>query len=154
MIATFERLSAHEVVFRRLLEAPPEQVWKIWSDPDHLRHWFGPAGFRLTTLEFTFVPGGVWRFLMHPPDGSDIPNRIVFREVVPPSKLVYENSWDRPGAPLDFTVVVRFEADGPRTRLSIHMTFRDAAAMKTAVETYGVLEGGVETLERLASCLG
>jgi uncharacterized protein YndB with AHSA1/START domain len=151
--STVERPSDHEVVFRRLLDAPAELAWKIWSDPEHLRHWFGPAGFTLTTLEFDFVPGGVWRFVMHAPDGTDNPNRVVFREIVPTSRLVYENSWDRPGAPLDFLVVVTFEPEGRRTRFSIRMTFRDARAMKTAVEMYGVLPGGIETLDKVVRYL-
>jgi activator of Hsp90 ATPase-like protein len=60
-ISTAERPSDREVVFHRLLDAPRELVWKVWSDPEHLHHWFGPAGFTLTTLEFAFVPDGVWR---------------------------------------------------------------------------------------------
>jgi uncharacterized protein YndB with AHSA1/START domain len=90
---------------------------------------------------------------MHGPDGTDYPNRVVFREIDAPRRLVYDNGWDLPGAPLDFTVVVTFVPDGARTRLSIHMTYRDAESMKTAVERYGVLEGGVQTLERIAEYL-
>lgn len=150
---SLERPSDHEVVFHRRLDAPPELVWKIWSDPEHLRHWFGPAGFTLTTLEFAFVPGGVWRFVMHAPDGTDNPNRVVYREITPLARLVYENSWDRPGAPLLFTAVVSLEPVETGTDFSIRLIFRDAADLKTAVEIYGVLPGGVETLERLAGYL-
>jgi len=99
------------------------------------------------------VPDGVWRFIMHGPDGTDYPNRVVFREIVPPSRLVYQNGWDLPGAPLDFVVVVTLLPEAQRTRFTIHMTFRDAAAMKTAVESYGVLQGGTQTLDRLAQYL-
>ena len=78
----------------------------IWTELRHLHRWWGPAGFTTTTHEFAFVPGGVWRFVMHGPDGTDYPNRIVFREIDPPARIVYENGWDLPGVPLDFTVVV------------------------------------------------
>jgi uncharacterized protein YndB with AHSA1/START domain len=149
-----DRPSDREVVFSRLVDAPRELVWEIWSDPRHLHEWYGPAGYTTTTHEFSFVPGGVWRFVMHAPDGTDNPNRVVFREVDPPSRLVYENGWGLPGAPLDFTVVVTFAPVGRQTRLSIHMTFRDAEALRTAVERYGVLEGGTQTLERLARYMG
>jgi len=151
--STADRPSGREVVFRRLLDAPRELVWKVWSDPGHLHYWFGPAGFTLTTLEFAFVRDGVWRFIMHGPDGTDYPNLVVFREIVPPSRLVYENGWDLPGSPLGFVVVVTLLPEGKQTRFSIHMTFRDAAAMKTAVEVYGVLQGGTQTLDRLARYL-
>ncbi len=153
MLSTADRPSDREIVFHRLVDAPPELVWKIWSDPEHLRHWFGPAGFTLTTMEFDFAPGGVWRFIMHGPDGTDYPNYVVYREVTPPTRLVYENGWDLPGAPLDFVVVVTLVPEGKRTRFSLSMTFRDAAAMQTAVEVYGVVQGGIETLDRVAEYL-
>ena len=145
-----ERLSDREVVFTRLVDAPREQVWTIWTELRHLHRWYGPAGFTTTTHEFAFVAGGVWRFVMHGPDGTDYPNRIVFREIDPPSRIVYENGWDLPGAPLDFTVVVTFDPHGEKTRFSLQMTFRDADALRTAVERYGVLHGGTQTLDRLA----
>lgn len=148
-----DRPSDREVTFSRVLDAPRALAWEVWTEPRHLHEWFGPAGFTTTTHEFAFVPGGVWRFIMHGPDGTDYPNRIVFREIVPPSRLVYENGWDLPGAPLDFTVVVALESVGPRTRLSIHFTFADAQALRTAVERYGVLEGGTQTLDRIAGYL-
>jgi uncharacterized protein YndB with AHSA1/START domain len=152
--ATFEQISGREVVFSRLLDVRCERAWEAWTDPRHLHRWWGPAGFSTTTLEFDFVPGGVWRFVMHGPDGTDYPNRIVFREIDRPSRLVYENGWDRPEAPLDFTVVVTFTAVGEGTRLTLHMTFRDAASLQAAVDHYGVLAGGVQTLDRLAAHLG
>jgi len=146
-----ERLSDREVVFTRLVDAPPERVWKIWAELEHLQRWWGPAGFSTTTYEFDFAPGGLWRFIMHGPDGTDYPNRIVFREIDPPSRIVYENGWDLPGVPLDFTVVVTFVPDGTRTRFALHMTFRDEAALRAAVEVYGVMHGGTQTLDRLAN---
>ncbi len=145
--------SAREVVFSRVIAAPPALVWEIWSDVRHLHEWFGPAGFTTTTHEFTFAPGGVWRFTMHGPDGRDYPNRIVFRTIEPMTRIVYTNDWDLPDAPLDFTVVVTFAAEGEGTRLMLHMAFADDAALRTAVERYGVLRGGVETFERIAGYL-
>ena len=148
-----ERLSDREVVFTRSVDAPRERVWMIWSELRHLHQWWGPAGFTTTTHEFTFVPGGVWRFVMHGPDGTDTPNTIVFRELDRPSRIVYDNSWERPGLRLDFTIAVTFVAEGARTRLSIHFTFADAEALRIATEQYGVREGGVQTLARFEEYL-
>jgi uncharacterized protein YndB with AHSA1/START domain len=90
---------------------------------------------------------------MHGPDGTDTPNTIVFRELDPPSRLVYDNSWERPGLRLDFTIAVTFVAEGTRTRLSIHFTFANAEALRIATEQYGVREGGVQTLARFEEYL-
>jgi uncharacterized protein YndB with AHSA1/START domain len=151
--AEVTRPSGREVAFSRLIAAPVALVWDIWSEVRHLHEWFGPAGFTTTTQEFAFAPGGVWRFTMHGPDGTDYPNRIVFRTIEPKTRIVYANSWDRPDAPLEFTVVVTFAAEGGGTRLILHMTFANDAAMQTAVERYGVLRGGTETFERIAGYL-
>lgn len=145
-----EQLSDREVLFSRVLDAPRELVWKMWSELRHLDRWWGPAGFKTTTHEFAFVEGGAWRFVMHGPDGTDYPNRIVFREIDPPSRIAYDNGWDLPGAPVDFTAVLALDADGARTKLSLRMTFTDAESFRKAVEAYGVLDGGTQTLDRLA----
>jgi uncharacterized protein YndB with AHSA1/START domain len=154
MRTRFEQPSDREVIFTRRLAAPRERAWKAWTKPEYLHQWWGPDGFTTTTHEFVFAPGGVWRFVMHGPDGTDYPNRIVFRELDPPARLVYENGWDLPGAPLDFVVIVTFTAVAAETMLSLQMTFRDDVALRTAVERYGVLDGGCQTLERLSDYLG
>lgn len=148
--ADVARPSGREVVFSRLIAAPVEVLWEAWSDVRHLHEWFGPAGYTTTTQEFTFEPNGVWRFTMHAPDGTDVPNQIIFRSIEPKTRIVYENGWNLPDAPLDFTVVVTFAPEGTGTRLTLHMTFANDAAMQVAVERYGVLNGGRETFERIA----
>ena len=84
------------VVFSRLIAAPVDLVWEIWSDVRHLHEWFGPTGFTATTQEFAFVPDGVWRFTMHGPDGTDYPTVIVFRTIEPNVRIEYTNGWDYP----------------------------------------------------------
>ena len=151
---TTERPSNHEVLFTRIVDAPRELVWLAWTDLQHLHEWYGPDGFTTTTHEFAFVPGGVWRFIMHGPDGTDYHTRVVFREIIAPSRLVFDNEWSLPGAPLAFTLTLTLVASGAKTDISMRLTFADVEAMKTAVEVYGVLEGGAQTMERLAMHVG
>jgi uncharacterized protein YndB with AHSA1/START domain len=148
-VSAIEQPSDREVVISRVFDATPELLWKAWSDPKHLHRWYGPAGYTTTTQEFAFVPGGTWRFVMHGPDGTDTPNTVVFRELAPPSRLVYDNSWERPGFRLEFTIAVTFVAEGGGTRMSFHFTFADAEALRIATEEYGVRQGGAQTLERV-----
>lgn len=151
-LALVDHPSDREIRFSRTVEAPIDLVWSIWRDPRHLHRWFGPTGFQNTTEVFDFRVGGEWRFMMHAPDGRHIPNRIVFTELLPPTRLVYTNGWDSPGKELQFTVAWSFRAEGPaRTRIEILMTYADAAALKVAVEHYGVNPGGPQTLERIAA---
>lgn len=152
-LTAMDRPSDREVRFTRLLDAPRELVWEAWTDPARILEWWGPSGFRTTTTAFDLSVGGEWRHVMHGPDGTDYPNRTVFREIDPPSLLVYENGWDLPGAPLDFKSVVTFKAEGTKTRLTLHMAFYDAEAFKVAVERYGAIEGGMQHMARLAEYL-
>jgi uncharacterized protein YndB with AHSA1/START domain len=117
------------VFFSRLITAPVDLVWEIWTDVRHLHEWFGPAGFTTTAEEFAFAPGGAWRFTMHGPDGTDYPNRIVFRTIEPQTGIVYANSWDHPDAPLEFTAVVTFAAEEKGTRLILHRSGGRAALL-------------------------
>ena len=152
-LSAIEQPSDREVVISRVFDAPRELLWKAWSDPKHLHRWYGPTGYTTTTHEFTFVPGGTWRFVMHGPDGTDTPNTVVFRELDPPSRLLYENSWERPGLRLDFTIDVTFVAEGSGTRMAFHFTFADAESLRIATEEYGVRQGGEQTLERFGEHL-
>jgi uncharacterized protein YndB with AHSA1/START domain len=63
------------IIGTRLLDALRKLVFAAWTDPKHLAQWWGPNGFTTTTHAFDFRPGGVWRFVMHGPDGRDYQNR-------------------------------------------------------------------------------
>ena len=86
---SFERLedqvatsaSEDEMVVSRLLNAPRELVFDVWTDPRHLGEWWGPVGFTTTTQHMDLRPGGEWIHVMHGPDGIDYPNHTVFIEV-------------------------------------------------------------------------
>ena len=69
-------------------DAPRELVFAAWTDPKHLSQWWGPNGFTTTTSSFDFRPGGIWRFVMHGPDGRDYQNRVTFDEIVPPERNI------------------------------------------------------------------
>ena len=153
MPSRFEQVSDREVVFHRVLDAPRELVWEVFTHPRHLHEWWGPHGYRTTTQGFVFEPDGEWTFVMHGPDGSDMANRVVFREIDPPSRLAFDNWWYLPDAPLDFRGVITLEPEGRRTHLAWRFRFRDAAALRVAVERYGVEEGARQTVDRMANHL-
>ena len=144
--------SDREIAATRVFDAPRELVFRMWTDPEHVAQWWGPRGFTNTIHEMDVRPGGVWRFVMHGPDGADYPNRIVFLTVEPPERLVYRHSSDQHPEPDAFEVTVTFEAEGERTRVGVRMVFASPAE-RDRVAGYGAGEGLHQTLERLAEHL-
>ena len=108
------------IIGTRVFDAPRELVFSAFTDPKHLAQWWGPDGFTTTTRPFEFRPGGVWRFVMHGPDGRDYQNRITFDEIVPPERIVYRHGGGDDVEPVQFTQTLTFEDLGGNTRLTWH----------------------------------
>ena len=138
------------MVGTRLIDAPRELVWSVWTDPKHLAQWWGPDGFRTTTSAFDFKPGGVWRFVMHGPDGRDYQNRITFDEIVKPERIAYRHGGGGDIEPVQFRTVALFEDVGGKTRLTWRATFPSAEAREYVIKEYGADKGLVQTLTRLS----
>jgi uncharacterized protein YndB with AHSA1/START domain len=143
-----------EISATRLFDAPPELVWKVWTDPRHIGRWWGPRGFTTTTYRMDVRPGGAWRFVMHGPDGVDYENNITFLEVVEPQRLVYEHGGGGEVEPVSFRVTVTLEPEGTRTRLNMRMVFPTKEARDFTADKYGAVEGLHQTLGRLEEKLG
>ena len=145
--------SDEEIMLARVFDAPRELVWQAWTELEHLERWWGPNGFMTTTHEIDVRPGGVWRFIMHGPDGMDYKNRIVFREVVPPGRLVYTHDDDGEGASGAFLTTVTFVDVSGKTGVTMRSQFASKAERDRVVEEFGAIEGGKQTLARLAEYL-
>jgi uncharacterized protein YndB with AHSA1/START domain len=144
--------SDREIVITRVFDAPRELVFEAWTDPEQVVQWWGPHGFTTTIHEMDVRPGGVWLFTMHGPDGTDYGNRVVFVEVVKPERLVYDHGPEGQSNIKPFYVTVTFDDEDGKTHLTLRMVFESAAERDRAVE-FGALEGGKQTLERLAQHL-
>jgi uncharacterized protein YndB with AHSA1/START domain len=142
-----------EIVVSRDLDAPRELVFAAWTDPRHVSNWWGPRGFTTTTKEMDVRPGGVWRFVMHGPDGTDYKNKIAFLEVARPERIAYKHAGEEDTENVRFQTTVTFEDQGGKTRLTLLMVFASAEERNHVVEKYGAIEGGQQTLERLAEHL-
>src|SRR6478736_590865 len=94
--------AGREIVVTRVFDAPRELVWEVWTDPKHVGHWWGPNGFSTTTAAMEVRPGGVWRYVMHGPDGRDYQNRIIFDEITPPERIVYRHDGGEDVEPVQF----------------------------------------------------
>ncbi len=148
--------SDREIVLSRVFDAPRELVFQAFTDPRQVGKWWGPNGFTTTTHEMDVRPGGVWRYIMHGPDGTDYKNKIAYHEVVRPERLAYSHGGDfgdggeeREG----FEVTVTFDEQDGKTRLTMRSLFPTAEARNLVVEKFGAIEGGKQTLERLSQHL-
>jgi uncharacterized protein YndB with AHSA1/START domain len=139
------------MIVMREIDAPRTLVFEAWSDPKHLARWWGPDGFTTTTSAFDMRPGGVWRFVMHGPDGRNYDNRITFDEIVKPERIRYHHGGGEDVEPVQFRTTVTFEELGSRrTRITLHAVFPSAAERDRVVKEYGADKGAVQTLARLA----
>jgi len=138
------------IVGTRVFDAPRALVFSAWTDPKHLAQWWGPNGFTTTTHAFDFRPGGVWRFVMHGPDGRDYQNRITFDEIVPPERIAYRHGGGDDVEPVQFSQTVTFQDLGNgQTLLTWHGTFPSAEERARVIREYGADKGLVQTMARL-----
>src|SRR4051794_25044239 len=92
--------AGREFVVTRVFDAPRDLVFKAWTEPERLKHWWGPKGFTLFACEIDPRPGGDFHYGMRSPDGRAMWGKWVFREVVPPERLVFLASFsDEQGNP-------------------------------------------------------
>jgi uncharacterized protein YndB with AHSA1/START domain len=133
----------------REFDAPRELVFSAWTSAEHLAQWWGPNGFTTTTSSFDFRPGGIWRFVMHGPDGRDYQNRVTFEEVVRPERIVYRHGGGDDVEPVQFKQTVIFEDIGGRTRITWRSDFPSAAERTRVIEEFGADKGRVECMARL-----
>lgn len=140
------------IVGSRVFDAPRDLVFAAFTDPKNLAQWWGPNGFTTTTHSFEFRAGGVWRFVMHGPDGRDYQNRVTYDEIVPPERIVYHHGGGDDVEPVQFRTTVTLEDLGNgKTRLTWHGQFPSAEERARVVKDYGADKGLGETMARLAA---
>ena len=140
--------SDREIRLTRELNAPIELVWKVWTEPEHIKNWWGPNGFTNTISKMEMKPGGEWEFVMHGPDGTDYKNKNTFREVIKHKKIVYEH----PTGP-KFVTTVEFESRGNKTFLSWHMLFSSKEEFIQTVKKFKADEGLKQNVDKLSKYL-
>jgi uncharacterized protein YndB with AHSA1/START domain len=144
-------LSDRTIVVSRTIDGPRRLVFEACSQVRHLARWYGPNGFTTTTRSFDFRVGGVWEFVMHAPDGTGYPNHVEYREIVAPERIVMLHG-DRAGDPRAFVSTITFIERGEETtEIVLRSEFKTKEQRDEIVERYGAIEGGHQTLGRLAA---
>src|SRR5215471_19095774 len=138
-----------EIVISRVIRAPREVVFEAFTEVRHLSRWWGPDGFTTTTRAFEFRVSGEWDFVMHGPDGTDYQEWITWLEIVPPERIALLHGESR-GDPNAFESFLNFEPAGEQTRIVMRTVFPTKELRDEAVEKYHAIEGGEQTLCKLA----
>ncbi len=149
---TLTSIAGQELRVTRVFHAPRELVFKAWTDPEHLPKWWGPKGFTTTVQEIDVSPGGVWRYIMHGPDGVDYDNKITYHKIVSPEQLVYSHGDGDVDEQFHVTVTFAEQANST-TELTMTSRFKSAAYLEKVVKEYGAIEGAKSTLDRLGEQL-
>ena len=131
----------------RTFKAPVELVWKVWTSPDHIVNWWGPNGFTNTIHEMNVEEGGEWKLTMHAPDGTNFPNRSVFKEIIPLKKIVFQHF--NP----NFTTTVLFESKGTETLVDWSMVFETAEIRDIIIKAHKADEGQKQNMDKLEKYL-
>jgi uncharacterized protein YndB with AHSA1/START domain len=138
-----------ELVFTRLLDAPIELVWDVWTKPEHIKQWWGPDGYNTTVAKMDVRPGGEWELtILNPDDPLDHHHLCNFIEVVKHKKIVYEQHTD-----FIYTATVEFESLGDKTFLTWRMLFETKEYMEHVAESLGVRVSLQQTGEKLENYL-
>ena len=145
--------SDREIVITRLIDAPIGRVWRAWADPQEIVQWWGPHGFQTDAGRREFKVGGSWKHTMIGPDGARYPNAARYEEIVEGERIVYTNAGGREGdhQGVHFRAVVTFVAKGSQTELTLRSVFDTPAERDLVVREYHAIEGGHQTLSRLAA---
>jgi uncharacterized protein YndB with AHSA1/START domain len=142
------------ITLTRVLDASRQRVFDACTQPDQLTRWWGPRGFVLSTCEIDLRPGGAYRFVQRGPDGKEHAFKGIYREIVPPERLVYTQCLDvEPWASREELITMTLTDQSAKTKLTINEFFTSVED-RDAVLNFGGEDGAIQSLDRLADFLG
>jgi uncharacterized protein YndB with AHSA1/START domain len=123
-----------DFVISRVLDAPRPLVWDCFTKPERMKDWWGPTGVTIVKSEMDLRVGGTYHYGMQTPDGTVMWGRMVYREIKPPERLVFINSFSdeagglgrhpmAPSWPIEMMSIFTFEEmpDG-KTKFTVRWT--------------------------------
>lgn len=158
------RVECRDYILERMFAAPREQVYRAFSEANHLKHWWGPRGWTVPVCKVDFRPGGVWHYCMkcEDPDqgeffGMESWGKGVYNEIEVPRILSYTDYFSDAeghiveGMPPSEIWMEFIDQDGSTGIIST-ARFESAEALKSVLEM-GMEQGIAETWDRLAEYL-
>ena len=120
------------LVITRIFDAPRTLVFRAWTEPEYLMRWWGPNGFTTTSCEMDLRPGGAWRVAMRSPQGREDRQRGIFREIVPPERLVFTYAFEDAAGNRghETLVTVTFAEHEGKTKLTVNQAVFETVAVR------------------------
>ncbi|MGH7568333.1 MAG: SRPBCC family protein [Gemmatimonadales bacterium] len=150
-VTTYATPTDREVVITRVVDAPRRVVFDAWTNRTHVPQWLlGPEGWTMPVCEIDLRPGGKWRYVWRKSDGREMTLHGSYREVVPPERLVWTESWG-PEWPETVNTMVLTEVGG-QTTITLTVRYPTKEARDAALKT-GMKEGMDQGFARLDKLL-
>ncbi len=142
-----------ELRITRVFDAPRHLVWKAWTTPSMLVHWFGCAAFTTTHAEADVREGGTWRVVMHAPDGEEYPSHGTYTAVRAVEHLAFTHQWEKLVAGVNPAhhathVTIDLFPEGKGTRLEFRQT-----GLATEASRDSHIGGWCDSMDALAEVL-
>jgi uncharacterized protein YndB with AHSA1/START domain len=154
-------------VLSRTFDAPRDLVFKAFTEPERMKHWWGPKGFTVIASAMDLRPGGTYHYGLGAPDGSAMWGKFVYREIVAPERLVLVNSFSdenggvtrhpmSPTWPLEMLSTFSFTEEHGRTTFTVKWSPLDPSPEERATfdgAHDGMRQGWGGTMDQLAAYL-
>jgi len=135
----------------RVFDAPPERLFKAYTDPDLVPRWWGPASLTTKIDKMDARTGGSWRFVQRDPEGNEYAFHGVYHEVSP-NRIVQTFEYEGMPGHVMFQVMTLEKIDG-KTKMT-DKSFAESVEDLEGMLKEGMMEGWVESVERLALLVG
>jgi len=146
--------TASKFVISRTFDAPRNKAWRAWSEPERMKQWFSPKGITAKSATMDFRPGGTYHYCMVAPDGREMWGKAVYREIDPPRRLVWVNSFSdeqggvtrhplAPTWPLEMLTTVTFTERNGGTKVTVQWVPLDPTE-----EERRTFDGGHESMRQ------
>ncbi|MBM7553200.1 SRPBCC domain-containing protein [Thalassobacillus pellis] len=154
------RVDGHVLILERNFNAPRDLVFKMFKEPDHLKHWWGPNGWELPVCHVDFRPGGTWHYCMKCMDqnqgeyyGMESWGKVIYREIIEPEMIAYTDYFSDADGNIDETMPssensLEFIDMNGKTKLVNRTEYESVEALHKVMDM-GMLQGITETWNRL-----
>ena len=106
------------LIIQQKVAAPPDLLFQLWTDPEHLVKWWGPEGIQCSGAQLNLIEGGDYKILNKMPSGDVLEIFGQYKVIDPPNKLKF--TWNIKGSSdAEELVTVLFKANGEDTDVTI-----------------------------------